>query len=322
MMVSDLVRAGVQTLLGVLLVTGVAQIWQLAALAAVYGIGDAFFSPAAVGLVPAATGVELLQEGNALLGSARNLMRLLGAPVGGVLVAGVGAGETILIDAATFLASAGFLARMRIPAPPREDAPETTLRAIATGWREVRARPWLRSFLGVLLTYHLIVLPCVFVLGPLIAQRTLDGARSWGLISGGFGVGAVFGSLVALRWRPSRPMVACGCGFVVASCQAAIVAEGSSTLVIAALQVLTGGAVSIGFTLWETTLGRHVPEATLSRVVSFDFLSSTGSMPFGMAVIGPIAEAVGLHRTMVAASVVSASLAAAYSAQHAVRALR
>jgi MFS family permease len=322
MLACDVLRAGVQLVAGTLLVIGAAQIWQLAALAAAYGVGDAFFSPAAVGLMPAAAGLERLHEANALLGGARNLMRLLGAPVGGVLVAAVGAGETILIDAATFVVSAGFLARMRVAAPAREHAPETTLRAIATGWREVRARPWLRSFLGVLLTYHLLVLPCVFVLGPLIAQRTLDGARSWGVIAGGFGVGALIGSLTALRWRPARPMLVCGAAFAVASCQAAFVGEGGSTLVIASLQVLSGAAVSMGFTVWETTLGHQVPEATLSRVVSFDFLSSVGSMPLGMAVVGPIAEAVGLHATMLAASAISVAIASAYSAQRAVRALR
>jgi hypothetical protein len=116
-------------------------------------------------------------------------------------------------------------------------------------------------------------------------------------------------------------MVACGLAFVVASAQAAIIGEGPSTLVIASLQVVTGAAVSIGFTVWETALGHRVPEATLSRVSSFDFLSSTGSMPLGMAVVGPVAEAVGVHATMIAATVLSACLAAAYTAQRSVRGL-
>jgi len=84
-----------------------------------------------------------------------------------------------------------------------------------------------------------------------------------------------------------------------------------STLAIGAFEALAGICVAFGFTLWETTLGREVPAHVLSRVTSFDWFSSVGLMPLGYALVGPLADAIGLHATMFGASAIVASLAAA-----------
>jgi len=56
-----------------------------------------------------------------------------------------------------------------------------------------------------------------------------------------------------------------------------------------------------------------VPEHLVSRVISFDFLVSTGSLPLGMAIIGPIAAGAGLRETMIVASALGATLAVIYA---------
>lgn len=313
MLASDLVRAGVQGLMAALLLSGTAQLWHLGALAAVYGVADAFFQPALSGLVPAAAGADRAQDANALLATTRSGTQLIGAPLGGVLVAGLGAGEAIAIDAATFLVSALCLSRMPRLRGERPDAPEPTLRAIATGWRAVRERAWLARFLPVLFVYSVAVLPCIFVLGPLIAQRELGGAASWGLIQGAFAAGAVAGAVLVMRWRPANPMRAVGCAFVICSLQAAVIAVGHSTAAVAALLGLAGIAVGFGWTMWETSVQRGVPEHVLSRVIAFDFTVSAGSLPLGMVVVGPLAEAVGLRPTMIGASALGVALALAYT---------
>jgi len=310
---SDLVRAATQGLVAALLLTGAAQLWHLAALGAVYGAADAFFFPAFIGLVPAAAGAEHTQEANALLRISAHVAQLAGAPLGGVLVAAVGAGEAIAIDSLGFLVSAACLLRMPRVRAARERASEPTLRAIATGWRAVRARPWVSRFLAVLVAYHAAVLPCVFVLGPLIAQRELDGATSWGIIQGAFAAGAVAGGVLAIRWRPARPVRVLGAAFAVAALQSTIIALGHTTAVIAAVEAFAAVGVSFGWTMWESTIQLRIPEHLVSRVISFDFLTSTATLPLGMAVIGPIAAAAGLRPTMVTATALCAALAAGYA---------
>jgi MFS family permease len=49
---SDVARGGAQALLAVLLLTGSAELWHLLVLQAVYGVGEAFWRPAATALLP------------------------------------------------------------------------------------------------------------------------------------------------------------------------------------------------------------------------------------------------------------------------------
>src|SRR5665647_1085025 len=115
MMTSDLVRAAVQITGAVLLLTGTAQIWQLAVLAACHGAAEAFFRPAAGAILPQIVPAGELQQANALMGMSDNFGWMVGPAVAGVLVAVIGPGGAIAIDGATFLVSAAFLARLHVP---------------------------------------------------------------------------------------------------------------------------------------------------------------------------------------------------------------
>ena len=56
--------------------------------------------------------------------------------------------------------------------------------------------------------------------------------------------------------------------------------------------------VSVFFTLWETSLQEHIPEASISRVTSYDYAASVGMIPLGVIAAGPVSEAVGIHETL------------------------
>ena len=315
MLASDLVRAASQALAAALLIAGVAEIWQLAVLAAVYGAAEAFFRPAAGGLVPRLVPGEQLLQANSLIAMSQSLGMVLGPALAGALIALLGPGSAIAIDAASFLVSAACLAAMSPRPGARIDAAAETgaafLAQLRDGWREVTSRVWLRSFLVLLAAYHLIALPCVLALGPVIADRELDGASSWAVIVTMFGIGSIAGAAIGLRAGPRRPMLACAIAFVGAACQPAIIAGAGSTLAIGAFELLAGVCVAFGFTVWETTLGREVPAESLSRVTSFDWFTSVGLMPLGYALVGPIADAAGLESTMFAATAIVVAVALA-----------
>ena len=323
MIASDLARGLVQATAAGLLIAGVAEIWHLAALAALYGAAEAFFRPAAAGLIPRTVPDESLQQANALIAMSQSTGMVLGPALAGVLIALFGPGSAIAIDAATFAASAACLAAMA-PRPGErmdEERPAAFLAELREGWGEVTSRPWLRTFLGVLGAYHLIALPCVLALGPLIAERELDGASSWALIVTMFGLGSVAGAGLGLRASPRRPMMACAVAFLVAACQPAIIAGAGSTLLIGTFEAVAGIGVGFGFTLWETTLGREVPAGSLSRVSSLDWFVSVGVLPVGYALVGPLSDAVGLHTVMFAATAIVAAMAAGALGLRDVRAL-
>jgi len=325
MIASDAVRALVQLATGLLLITGSAEIWMLAALAAVYGTGDAFFWPAMNGLLPETIATDRLQEANALLGTAQSSSNILGPVIAGLLIALVDPGGAILLDGATFVVSIAFLLRLQPRTVDVGEQPaaeeEGFLAQLRGGWREVRSRAWVWTVLIALAAYHVIVLPAVFVLGPILAERELDGASDWATISAGFGIGSVVGQVLIYRLPFKRPIRAAVIGLVIASTQAAIIGSGLPVLAIAALEAVTGVAVSLAFTLWETSLQQQIPSRALSRVSSYDFTASAGLMPIGPALAGPLADAIGLHAALRLMTVVGVASALACLAVPSVRGL-
>jgi MFS family permease len=331
MLASDVVRALSQTTTAVLLLTGTAEVWMLAVLSFVYGTAAAVFMPSLIGLIPQTVSQARLQEANALLALTRSIASVAGPALAGVIVVAAGTGEAIAFDAATFVVSALCLARMRPSAEPKaaaaaapagDEEPERFLAGLRGGWNEVRSRAWLRWGLIAMSVYHVFVLPSVFVLGPALAERQLDGASSWAAIVACFGVGGVLGNVVAMRIPLRRPVFIAALALVGASTQAAIIGSGLGTVGIAALELLAGVCVALFFTLWDLSIQEQVPPQSVSRVSAYDFSVSLGLMPLGMAMAGPIADALGLQATLLGMSAIGLAGALAWLAQPSVRRLR
>jgi MFS family permease len=323
MLASDILRALSQAATAALLLTGNAEVWMLAVLSFVYGTSAAVFMPALVGLIPQTVSAPRLQEANALLSLTRSVANVAGPALAGVIIAASGSGEAIAVDAGTFAVSALCLARLRPRAIAEEAAePEPFLAGLRAGWHEVRSRAWLSWGLGAMSAYHVFVLPAVFVLGPTLAERRLDGASSWATIVACFGVGSIVGNVLALRLPLPRPAFMAAVALVGASTQAVIIGSGLGTAGIAALELLAGVCVALFFTLWDLSIQEQIPPRAVSRVSAYDFSVSVGLMPLGMAVCGPIADAIGLDATLRWMSAVGIVSALLWLAQPSVRALR
>ncbi|MFJ6836366.1 MFS transporter [Streptomyces sp. NPDC091209] len=325
MLVSDLVRFVVQGLAAVLLLTGVAEVSHLVLLMIVFGTADAFFMPAATGLIPLVVGADRLREANALRGFVQSSGLVVGPALAGVLVASAGPGGALAADALTFAVSAAFLARLR----PRGTAPEAMggtpggsfLGELRAGWAQVRGRTWVWSGMAAIAVYHVVVLPSVFVLGPVLAEDQWGGAASWSVVTVGFGIGSVVGDVCAYRLKVGRPMALAAAALAVGSCQALIIGSGAPLALIAILEAVTGVAVSLFFVIWETALQTHIPESALSRVSSYDYLLSTGLMPLGLVLAGPLSESLGVRPTLYAMSLIAVPAALALLCVPAVRRL-
>jgi hypothetical protein len=113
---------------------------------------------------------------------------------------------------------------------------------------------------------------------------------------------------VALRIAPRHPMYGATLAFLGAACQPLIIAYGGSTVAIAALLLVAGIAVAYAFTLWDTSLGREIPPAALSRVTSLDWFTTTGLMPIGFALVAPAAQVFGTRTTMLVSALIVIAL--------------
>jgi MFS family permease len=321
---SDVARLVVQAAGAILLLAHAASPLALAALAALYGTADAFFQPAFTGLLPQTVShAGQLQPANALRGLSFSVSSIVGPALAGVLVGALGAGAAMLFDAGSFAVSVAFLMRLRprAVADAAEETPPPFLAAMRAGWQEVRARPWIIAGLGAMCSYHAIVLPAVFVLGPVSVSRRLGGPGAWAAVVVAFGVGSVLGDLLLLRIRPRHALRVAGVALVLASCQAAVYGSGLGLVWTCVLQCAAGIGVTTFFTLWEVSLQEHVPPAALSRVSSFDYLAATALMPVGSALAGPVAAALGTQKTLLSMSAVGIAMALAFLAVPEVRQL-
>ena len=321
---SDVARLVIQAVGGALLVADAASPVTLGVLAALYGAADAFFQPAFTGLLPQTVSHPgQLQAANALRGLSFSVSSIAGPALAGILVATIGAGAALLFDAASFAVSVACLVRLRplVAAAATEEAPPPFLTAMRAGWREVRSRRWIVAGLGAMCAYHAIVLPAVYVLGPVTIADRFGGPGAWAAVVVSFGLGSILGDLLLLRFRPRHALLVSGIALVGASCQAAVYGSGLGLAGTCVLQCAAGVGVTLFFTLWEVSLQEHVPGEALSRVSSFDYLAATALMPVGTAVAGPIAAALGTQTTLVAMSAVGVACALAFLAVPEVRAL-
>jgi MFS family permease len=304
MMAADVLRGGVEAALAVLLLTGHARVWEIAVGAVLYGIGASFFGPAATGLTPETVPPDQLQQANSLLNLPQSFFSVGGPAVGGVLIAVFGTGWLFAFDAGSFVVSVICLAMLRLP-PRSIPPPGSFLADLAEGWHELAIRPWYWINLIAHACWNFAI-PALFVLGPVIAARSLGGAAAYGLISASFGIGAVAAGLFVLRVKPRRPLVVGNLLLTLGALPLLALAFSRSVPLICAANALNGfGLVTLN-ALWSSTMQVLIPDKVRSRVDSYDWLVSLVIMPVGYAVAGPLSSSIGFAPTLVAAAVVVA----------------
>ena len=303
MLAADLLRACSQGIVALLLITDTAEIWQLALGGAVGGGAHAFFGPASTALVPDTVSPGRLQQANALVGLTGNATELFGPALSGALVAAVGPGWVFAADAASFAVSAVFLLAMRVPEHRATDQ-QPFLREVAGGLREIAARAWLSVSLVTFAVGNLTI-AAYLVLGPLIVSRELGGARDWGFVLTGGAAGGLLATLLALRYRPRRPLLV---GFALLLFEPVTLLTLIPPLPTVGLAVgaaIGFGTVSIFNVFWETVLQEQIPKRALSRVSSLDWMVSLVFMPVGYTIVGPLSDAIGVDATLWLAAAVS-----------------
>jgi MFS family permease len=299
MVSSDAANVFVRTTMGVLLITGHARIWEIFVLQALGGAATAFYSPASSGLVPEVVDAQRLQQANAFMGIARFLAFPLGAAAGGAIVATIGSGTALIVDAGTYAASALLLFGMRLPARARAAVTPNFVTELREGWQAFTEHTWVWLLTVWIAFYFLITYAPFFVLGPYIAKHSLGGAGAWGTVVSGEGAGALAGAVVGLRLRPSRPWVLVGSIFALTSVQSILLAAHASFVLIAVAAVIAGFSFSLGTVLFETGVQRAIAPEKLSRVSAYNWMCAMVFLPLGYALAGPLANAVGMSAYLV-----------------------
>ncbi|MBT4162815.1 MAG: MFS transporter, partial [Gammaproteobacteria bacterium] len=160
----------------------------LTGLALASGVVIAITFPATTGLIPLIVARDQLQDANSLLGIARNTSLVLGTALAGVLVAVVGPGIALALDAATF-AVAGLMYFALRPARQIKPPPASFVEDIRKGWQAFVSHRWL-WIMVVQFSFVAASLQSVNgLLGPAVTRTYMNGSVDWGLISAALGAG-------------------------------------------------------------------------------------------------------------------------------------
>ena len=279
--------------LGVLVLTGHAEIWHFLVGQLVAGAAMAFTGPASVGLMPTLVPRDQVQSANSLRVTSRNIATIVGPPVAGVLIATSSAGWALAADGLSFLVSAVLVARLP-RSPGHVEAGASMLGDIRHGWKAFTSRRWVVLMVLGFASYQATVLPAMFVLGPILAQRELGGAATWALVLSARAAGALVFGLLLLRWRPHRPVVA-SAGVILLDVPFLLaLAGGLPVWLVVTTAAISSAGVMAADTLWESALQENVPEDVLSRVSSYDWFGSMMISPLGFALIGAAAAGFGV----------------------------
>ncbi len=298
MIVTDAVRAALHALLAVLIFTGDVQVWEIVVIEALFGAAEAFFNPAYQGLVPQTVPESMIQEAKALTLTIYNVAMFLGPALATVLVLGIGAGEAFALDAATFLVSVALLLPVRARQRGAEAPATSVLRGLHDGWREVRSRAWVWVTIAVFAGIVLCVYAPWNALAPSIARDYYGHAGIFGLLGSATGLGALTGSLIALRWRPRRPLLTGALLTVSWPITSGLFALGAPIPVLVVSEILAGTAFALFLVWWETALAHHIPPAALSRVSAYDLSGSLALLPIAYLLAGPVAAAIGARTVL------------------------
>lgn len=314
MVVSDLLRGAALAVMAVLSISGTIELWHLAVLMGVVGIGDAFFNPASTAILPDVVPEAELPQANALTGALRQMMvRLVGPALAGFVVAVAGPGLAFAVDSATFLLSsvAIFAIRTR-PQIGREvkSGVRQTAADIGEGLRYVRGQPWIWATLLSAMLSLLVFFGPVQVLVPFLVKNQLNmGPEALGFIFAVGGIGSIamafaIGQFGLPRKRVTAMYVSWTLGV------AGMATYGLMTDLWQALvaSLITAAMFELGQVIWTTMLQQLVPRALLGRVVSLDWMVSIGLVPLSYALTGPAAEIFGAQTTMVVAALLGAVL--------------
>jgi hypothetical protein len=295
--------------------------WHFAAAGLARGLAGSVSQPALQGRLVDLVPRPGLQSGNATLRLVLNLARVALPGAGASLGAVFGFGPVLIAAGSAQGLAAAVMAGVRVHRRSPTAARRHLLRDAQAGWTAFTARPWLWSYVLV----GSLVVPAWLagyqVLGPLEMSSRPGGVAAWGWVVSAFAAGMVAGSLLGLRWRPRRLMVATVLVQLLWPVPLALLAGDAPLAVLLAAMVTSGLALDVSTVFWETATQQHVPPELIGRVSSLQMLGELSLVPLGYLLGGAVAARLGSGPVMWGCFTVITALTLALRAVPSVRSM-
>jgi MFS family permease len=303
MVVANVLQTGVVLLL---LVRSAEWVWLVYLVSIVQTAIGTFFSPAENALLPRLVPEEQLLPANALNSLNNNLARLIGPPIGGLLLSIGGLYGVVLLDSASFLTAAVLIGLLTMPGSARKASPHHAADA-----KDVWGQFWTEWLDGLRLARRERLITALFIvlvlmnfggvmIDPLYPAFVSDvlraGPQAFGWLLTTWAVGGLLGGLVVGKLgkavRPTRLLGWCSIiGGVMVLAQFNVPALS----VALATSFLLGPPNVASRAAAQTLLQRWVPDAYLGRVIgALDTTIAIASLVSVVGLAGALSEIVGL----------------------------
>ena len=233
-----------------------------------------------------------------------NVARSVGPAIGGVIVAAAGAAAAFIINTVSYLGIIATLLWWRPARVRSELPPEPLVPAIDAGIRYIRLSPHLVAIMVrcILFTLPIAAVPALM---PVVARDLLGGgAPTYGLLLGGFGVGAMMGALgsAALRSRFSADGLLQA--LAVVACVAMVVIGQSPWMTVTlAAHVLAGSVWTLGFANFNIAVQLSSPRWVTGRMLAHYQTISFAAIALGSWLWGEAAHAQGMREALTVAGI-------------------
>lgn len=302
--------------LGVLVVSGRAEVWHIFAMAIVMGVINAFDTPARQALIASMVEQDALPNALALNSSVFNGARVMGPALAGVVVAAVGEGVCFLLNALSYVAVIVCLTMMRLPGRASAGPPLPLLTHLREGLSHAAGNVPSRALLLLLGAISLFGAPYV-VLMPIFAGEILGGGPgSLGFLMASSGVGAFLAAAMLARRRSTAGLgrvvamgaIGFGAGLVALSLSRSF-ALSSGILVVVGYCLITQAAAT------NLLLQSLTPDALRGRVMSLYTIMLLGMSPWGSLLAGMVAHAIGAPATVLGGGAVCIVAGSAFASR-------
>jgi MFS family permease len=278
--------------LGVLVLSGHVQLWQVYVFALALGCVAAVDAPARQTFVAQLVPAEKLANAVGLNSASFNAARLIGPGVAGLLIAAIGTGWVFWLNAVSFAGTILALTSMRTAELHAMPSVARSKGQIRAGLAYVRRRPdilVIMAVVGVVSAFGL-----NFQMTSALIARTVfgKGAGEYGLLGSVLAIGSLSGALLAARREHPRVRLVVGAaaGFGVAAC---LLAVAPTYLTYAILCVPVGLASLTMMTAANATIQMSTEPQMRGRVMALYMMVFQGATPIGSPIVGWIGEQFG-----------------------------
>lgn len=303
LMVSQSGSALLALLMGLLILSGDVQFWQLAAVSVVSGLFMSFNMPARQAIVPQLVPQHKLMNAVSLQQAGMNATRILGPALAGLLIAPVGVGWAYMVTFALFLLATASELHLPKHGMKTARAPQKFREDFLGGFRYIRQNRLIAQLLILGLVFPLFAFPLQMML-PVFARDVFGRPDTGlGLLAMATGIGGLTGAILAARLHgfplKGRLMLAGGVWMALLF----IVFTQTSSFFPALIFLGVGNIGGMVFqTTNQTVIQARLPAEVRGRVMSVTMMSF-GLMPLGVLPVTIAADAVGAPTAVLGSSI-------------------